>query len=90
MLKDASFIWLTSISIYIDHWKSFMKFGIKKSQEMISYVLVRMALLSEWKHRSSTKHCNLAQRTLIGLHNKSHEGFVLRKGQENASIGHEL
>jgi hypothetical protein len=38
---------LTSLSIYIDHWKSFMKFGIKKPHEMISYVLVLMALLSD-------------------------------------------
>jgi hypothetical protein len=31
---------LTSPSIYIDLWKSFMKFGIKKSHEMISYTVV--------------------------------------------------
>ena len=34
-----TFMCLTSIPIYIDHWKSFMKFGIKKSHEMTSYVL---------------------------------------------------
>ena len=37
--------------------------------------------------RSSTKPCNLAQMTLIELNNKSHEGFVLSRGQENAAIG---
>ena len=64
---------------------------------MISYILVGMgllsawiALLSEWKYKSSIKPCNLAQRTLIELYNKSHEGFVLSKGQENASIGQKL
>ena len=49
-----------------------------------------IALLSEWKCRSSIKPCNLAQMTLDELYNKSHEGFVLRKGQENASIGLKL
>ena len=33
----------------------------------------------------SNKPCNLAQRTLIQLMNKSHEGFMLIKCQENAS-----
>jgi hypothetical protein len=67
-----------------------MTFGIKKSHEMISYMLVGMtllsagiALLSEWKYRSSTKPCNLAQMTLIELYNKSYEGFVLSKDGEN-------
>ena len=71
-----------------------MKFGIKKSHEMISYILIgktllsaSIALLSEWKCRSSTKPCNLAQMTLIELHNKSHEGFMLSRDQENAPIG---
>ena len=45
-VEGASFMCLTSISIYIDHWKSFMKFGIKKSHEMISYILIGMTLLS--------------------------------------------
>jgi hypothetical protein len=31
---------LTWVPIYIDPWKSFIKFGIKKSHEMISYMLV--------------------------------------------------
>jgi hypothetical protein len=66
------FMCLTSLSIYSDHWKSFMKFGIKKSHEMISYILVGMALLREWKHVSSIKPCNLAQMTLDELYNKSH------------------
>jgi hypothetical protein len=64
-----------------------MKFGIKKSYEMIGYVLARMALLSEWEHVSSTKPCNLAQMTLDELYNKSHERFMLSKCQEDASIG---
>jgi hypothetical protein len=37
---------LTLVPIYIDPWKSFMTFGIKKSHEMISYILVGMILLS--------------------------------------------
>jgi hypothetical protein len=44
----TSFMCLTSLSIYSDPWKSFMKFGIKKSHEMISYVFVSMVLLSVW------------------------------------------
>jgi hypothetical protein len=42
------FLCLTLVSIYIDPWKSFMKFGIQKSHEMISYILVGMDLLNEW------------------------------------------
>jgi hypothetical protein len=37
---QSIFTCLTSITIYIDPWKSFMKFGIKKPHEMISYMLV--------------------------------------------------
>ena len=37
--EGASFMCLTSISTHIDDWKSFIKFGIKKSHEMTSYVL---------------------------------------------------
>ena len=37
------------------------------------------------KHGMSTKPCNLAQTTLIQLMNKSHEGFMMSKCQENAS-----
>jgi hypothetical protein len=84
---------LTLVPIYIGHSKSFMKFGVKKSHEMISYILVEMvlisvwiALLSEWKYRSSTKPYNLAQMTLDGLYNKSHERFMLSKCQENAPM----
>ena len=79
------FMCLTSISIYIDPWKSFMKFGIEKSHEMISDNLSRFALFSEWNYRSSTKPCYLTQMTLIELYNKSHEGFMLSKCHENAS-----
>ena len=67
-----------------------MKFGIKKSYQMISYNLSWIDLLSEWNYRSSTKPLYLAQMTLIEIYNKSHEGFVLSKGQENASIDQEL
>jgi hypothetical protein len=70
-----------------------MKFGVNKSHEMISYILVGMvllsagiALISEWKYRSSTKPCNLAQKTLDGLYNKSCERFVLSKCPENAPM----
>jgi hypothetical protein len=38
-VNGVSFMCLTSISIYCDYWKSFMKFGIKKSHEMISHIL---------------------------------------------------
>jgi len=74
----------------MDDWKSFVKFGIKKLHEMISYNLSWIALLSEWNYRSSTKPCYLAQTTQIEIYNKSHEGFVLSGGQENTSIGLKL
>jgi hypothetical protein len=48
---------------------------------------VGIAPLSEWNYRSSIKPCNLAQMTLDELYNKSHEGFLLSKCQENALIG---
>jgi hypothetical protein len=67
-----------------------MKFEIMKSHEMISCTLIGMALLSEWKHVSSTKCCNLSQITLDELYNKSHERFVLSKYQENTPIGLKL
>jgi hypothetical protein len=38
-VEGASFSCLTSLSIYSDHWKSLVKFEIKKSHEMISYIL---------------------------------------------------
>jgi hypothetical protein len=70
-----------------------MTFEIKKSHEMISYILVGMTLLSAgitllsgWKYRSSTKPCNFAQMTLDGLYNKSHERLVLSKCPENAPM----
>jgi hypothetical protein len=63
-----------------------MRFGIKKSHEMISSIPIRIAPLSEWNCRSSTKPCKLAQMTLDELYNKSHEGFMLSKCQENAPI----
>ena len=81
---------LTSISIYIDPWKSFMKFGIKKSHEMISHIFVGIALLSEWKHWSLNEPCNLAQMTLEELYNRSYERFMSSRYQENAPIGLKL
>jgi hypothetical protein len=64
-----------------------MKFGIKKSHEMISSVPIGIAPLSGWNYRSSTKPCNFAQMTLDELYNKSHAGFMLSKCQENAPAG---
>jgi hypothetical protein len=64
-----------------------MKFRIKKSHEMISSIPIEITPLSEWNYRSSTKPCKLSQMTLDGLYNKSHEGFMLSKCQENARIG---
>ena len=46
-VEGASFMCITSISTHMDDWKSFIKFGIKKSHEMISYNLSWIALLSE-------------------------------------------
>ena len=46
-VEGASFMFLTSISTHMDDWKSFVKFGIKKSHKMTSYVLARIALLGE-------------------------------------------
>jgi hypothetical protein len=72
-----------------------MRFGIKKSHEMISYIIVgmalliaRIALLSGWKYRLSTKPCNLSQMTLNGFYSKSHERFMLSKCPENAPMDH--
>jgi hypothetical protein len=83
----TSFMCLTSLSIYSDPWKSFMKFRIKKSHEMISSIPIGIALLSEWNYRSSNKLCKLAQMTLDELHNKSHAGFMLSKCQEDVPFG---
>ena len=38
-VEGASFMCLTLISTHNDDWKSFKKFGIKKSHEVTSYVL---------------------------------------------------
>ena len=38
-VEDASFMCLTSIFTHFDDWKSFTKFGAKKSHEMMSYIL---------------------------------------------------
>ena len=42
--EGASFICFTSISTHMDDRKSFVKFGIKKSHEMTSYVLAWIVL----------------------------------------------
>jgi len=52
---------------------------------MISYMLVGVTSLSERNHGSSI--CNLVQRTLYELYNKSHEGLMLSLCQENDSFG---
>jgi hypothetical protein len=44
----TSFMFLTSLSIYSDPWKSFTKFGIKKSHEMISDVIVANVFIMCW------------------------------------------
>jgi hypothetical protein len=55
---------------------------------MISSITIGIAPLNEWNYRSSTKPCKLVQMTLVELYNnKSHKGFMLSKGQENAPIG---
>ena len=73
-VKHVYFMNITSTCIHLDQWKSFMKFGIRKSHETISYNLSWIALLSEWNYRSSTKPCNLARETLLTLMNKSFKG----------------
>ena len=78
---------LISVPIYVGLWKCLVKFGIKKSHEIISYILVGMTLLRKWNHGSPTKPCKLAHMTLDELYNKSREGFMLSLCQENASIG---
>ena len=46
-VKYGCFMYITSTCIHLEQWKSFVKFGIKKSHEMISYNLSSIALLSE-------------------------------------------
>jgi hypothetical protein len=43
------FMCLTSLSIYSDPWKSFMRFGIKKSHGMMSHILVDSNYNMYWK-----------------------------------------
>jgi hypothetical protein len=64
-----------------------MKFRMKKSYEMISSIPIGIAPLSELNYRSSTKPCKLTEMTLDKLYNKSHEGFILSKYQENVPFG---
>ena len=85
-VKHAYFLYIISTCIHLDQWKSFMKFGIKKSHEMISYNLSWIALLSKWEYEISTKPCYITQMSPNELYNKSHEGFMLSKWPENAPI----
>ena len=89
-VKHSCFMYITSTCIHLDQWKSFMKIGIKKSHEMISYNLSWIASTGEWEHGMLTKPCYLAQMTLIEFYHKRHEGFVLSQCQENVSIGLKL
>ena len=92
-VKHGSFMSITLTSIYLHHWKSFMKFGAKKSHEMISYNLSWIVSPSEWEHGMSTKPCYLAQMTLIELYNKSQEGSCwanvkkMPQSVENSNLG---
>jgi hypothetical protein len=54
---------------------------------MISSIPIGIAPLSEWNYRPSTKPLKLTQMNRGELYNKSHEGFMLSKSQENAPIG---
>jgi len=85
-VMDPFFMCPTSILIYVDYWKSLVKFVIKKSHEMTSYVRVRMTLLTERNHGTPTKPCNLVHMTLTELYYKSYKRFMLSKCLENASI----
>ena len=87
-VKHAYFMYIRSTCNHLDQWKSFMKFGIKKSHEMISYNLSWIALVREYE--MLTKPCNLALKNLLTLMNKSYEGFMLTKWPENVSIGLKL
>ena len=84
--KHASSMYITSTCIHLDPWKSFMKFGIKKSHEMISHIFAWIALSSGWKPMKSTKPWYLAQTTLLALMNKCYEGFMLSRWPENAPM----
>ena len=75
-VNETGFMCLTSPSIYSDHWKSFMKFGIKKSHEMISHAFAWIALSSGWKPMKSTKPWYLAQTTLLAFHKQEHRSFI--------------
>ena len=85
-VKHAYSMYITSTCIHLDPWKSLMKFGIKKSHEMISHIFAWIALSSGSKPMKSTKPWYLAQTTLLALMNKSYEGFMLSRWPENAPI----
>ena len=46
-INGTSFMCPTSITTYSEHKKSFMEFGIKRSNETLSYMLVEIVSLSE-------------------------------------------
>ena len=46
-INGTSFMCPTSITAYSDHSKSFIKFGIKRSHEMVCDMLVGMTSLSK-------------------------------------------
>ena len=48
-VKHAYFMYITSTCIHSEVWKSFMKFGAKKSHEMISYNPFGIASLGNGK-----------------------------------------
>ena len=37
-VKHTCFMYITLTCIHLDQWKSFIKFGTKKSHEIISYI----------------------------------------------------
>ena len=86
------------IYLHVSHINIDLYWSMKKFHEVWDHevtwndklYLCWIALLSEWNYRSSTKPCYFSQVTLIELYNKSHEGFVLSRDQENASVGLKL
>ena len=78
---------LTFISIYHDYWKSLIKIQIKNPLEIANHMLVWIYWFRKYEHAKSIKSYNLDQTTLFELYNKSHEGLMLSKCQENTFIG---
>ena len=57
-VEGAPFMCLTSISIYIDYWKSFMKFGAKKSHEMITFLELLRQGMQTWDVIQTLQLCS--------------------------------